>query len=112
MTPARKIIMAANKEAGDKKPKVEDTAHEPAKHIVETARLASSVENAKIPARSAAPRTRTAGNGRCSAFASSPRRTQPTAVDLSRNLQVSRAHGQMESPVSPHGRSGPGAPGL
>jgi hypothetical protein len=38
--------MAANKAAGDKKPKVEDTSHEPAKHIVETARLASSVENA------------------------------------------------------------------
>jgi hypothetical protein len=41
--------MAANKPAGDKKPKVEDTSHKPAKHIVETARLASSVEKAKNP---------------------------------------------------------------
>jgi hypothetical protein len=49
ITAARQIIMAANKAAGDKKSKVEDTSHEPAKHIVETARLASSVENAKNP---------------------------------------------------------------
>ena len=41
--------MAASKAAGDKKPKDEDTSHEPAKHIVETARLASSVEKAKNP---------------------------------------------------------------
>ena len=41
--------MAANKAAGDKEPKVEDTCHEPAKHIVQTARLASSVEKAKNP---------------------------------------------------------------
>jgi hypothetical protein len=41
--------MAATKAAGDKKPKDEDTSHEPAKHIVETARLASSVEKAKNP---------------------------------------------------------------
>jgi hypothetical protein len=41
--------MAAKKPAGDKKPKVEDTSHKPAKHIVETARLASSVEKAKNP---------------------------------------------------------------
>jgi hypothetical protein len=49
IAPARKIIMAANKPADDKKPKVEDTSHKPAKHIVETARLASSVEKAKNP---------------------------------------------------------------
>ena len=41
--------MKANKPADDKKPKVEDTSHEPAKHILETARLASSVEKAKNP---------------------------------------------------------------
>jgi hypothetical protein len=46
---ARKIIMAAKKTDGYKKPKVEETSHKPAEHIVETARLASSVEKAKNP---------------------------------------------------------------
>ena len=39
------------------KPKADDQSHEPAKHIKETARLASSVETA-IPVRFAAPKTR------------------------------------------------------
>ena len=33
------------------KPKADDQSHEPAKHIKETARLASSVETAKDPGR-------------------------------------------------------------
>jgi hypothetical protein len=49
ITTARKITMAAKKKGGYKKPKVEETSHKPAKHIVETARLASSVEKAKNP---------------------------------------------------------------
>jgi len=41
--------MAVNKPAGDKKPKADDPSHKPAKHIEETARLASAVEKAKDP---------------------------------------------------------------
>ena len=33
------------------KPKADDQSHEPAKHIEETARLASSVETAKDPSK-------------------------------------------------------------
>jgi len=40
------------------KPKTDDRTHEPAKHIEEAARLASSVETAKDPVRSGVPKTR------------------------------------------------------
>jgi len=36
-------------EDDEKQPKADDQSHEPAKHIEETARLASSVETAKDP---------------------------------------------------------------
>jgi hypothetical protein len=45
------MIMVANKPAGGKKPKIENASHKPAKHILETARLASSVEKTKDPAK-------------------------------------------------------------
>ena len=41
--------MAMNKLDDDKKPKAADPSHKPAKHIEETARLASSVEKDKDP---------------------------------------------------------------
>jgi hypothetical protein len=41
--------MALNKLDDDKKPKADDPSHKPAKHIEETARLASSVEKDKDP---------------------------------------------------------------
>lgn len=49
MQGARKKIMAMNKLDDDKKPKAADPSHKPAKHIEETARLASSVEKDKDP---------------------------------------------------------------
>jgi hypothetical protein len=45
------MVMVANKPASGKKPKVENASHKPAKHILETARLASSVEKTKDPAK-------------------------------------------------------------
>jgi hypothetical protein len=43
------ILVEANKKP--LKPKADDQSHEPAKHVEETARLASSVETAKDPSK-------------------------------------------------------------
>ena len=44
-------IMAMNKSVNNKEPKADDSSHKPAKHIQETAQLASSVEKDKDPAK-------------------------------------------------------------
>jgi hypothetical protein len=43
----RNIIMEVSKLPGEKKPETDDASHKPAKHIEDTARLASSVEKVK-----------------------------------------------------------------
>ena len=48
------IFVEANKKP--LKPEADDQSHEPAKHIEETARLASSVETAKDPSKVRRPK--------------------------------------------------------